>query len=108
MINAISCYYCSTTLHGNHCNDPFLTNNSNYMTTFNSSYKACAVKKSYIFFFFDYFCILFFLHRKLFYQIFMEVQSFEDHEWNVLQSMILPVLYGVAIAIIVITVNEFY
>jgi len=51
MINAISCYYCSTILHGNHCNDPFLTNNSNYLTTFNFSYKACAVKN--LIFFFD-------------------------------------------------------
>jgi len=43
MINAISCYYCSSKIHGNDCNDPFPTNKQLYLTTFNSSYRACAV-----------------------------------------------------------------
>lgn len=38
----------------------------------------------------------------------MEVLLFEDHEWYVIQSMIQPVLYGVVILTIVITVNELH
>lgn len=43
MIDAISCYYCSSKIHGSDCNDPFLADKQQYLTTFNSSYRACAV-----------------------------------------------------------------
>jgi hypothetical protein len=46
MVNAITCYYCSTAIHGNHCNNPFLLNNKTFTVKFNSSYKACAVSFS--------------------------------------------------------------